>query len=50
MMQLYHGTWAKASTPPLRHVRPSLPFVVAGPIGLAGTSLFTPTVPARDAA
>ncbi len=34
----------------LWQVRPSLPFVVAGAIGLAGTSLFTLTVPARDAA
>lgn len=34
----------------LWQVRPSLPFVLAGAIGLAGTSLFTLTVPARDAA
>jgi MFS family permease len=33
----------------LWQVRPSLPFVVAGAIGLAGTALFTLTVPARDA-
>jgi MFS family permease len=34
----------------LWRVRPSVPFVVAGVIGLAGTALFTLTVPARDAA
>jgi hypothetical protein len=34
----------------LWQLRPSLPFLVAGAIGLAGTSLFTLTLPARDAA
>jgi MFS family permease len=34
----------------LWQVRPSLPFLVAGASGLAGTVLFTVTVPARDAA
>jgi MFS family permease len=34
----------------LWQVRPSLPFMVAGAIGLAGTGLFTLTVRARDAA
>lgn len=34
----------------LWQVRPSLPFLVAGVVGLAGTVLFTVTVRARDAA
>lgn len=34
----------------LWRVRPSLPFLMAGALGLAGTALFTITVPARDAA
>jgi hypothetical protein len=34
----------------LWRVRPSLPFLIAGAIGLAGTALFSVMVRARDAA